>query len=180
LLTGLATKQHHRPIWFTTAAREKRLHRYAIFFVPIAIAACRIGIPGVAAAQKKAMKDQLVGTWRLLWDDGIKADGSEVPRFGPNPVGVLIFAADGHYSLQIMRVDGRPAALSSGPNSTNPGAPDVPMHFGTYTIDSENILYFHIEARSMPNLVGSRKGRPITAVTDEFLTWDDPPTNPGA
>jgi hypothetical protein len=34
-------------------------------------------------------------------DDGIKADGSEV-RFGPNPIGMVVFAADGHYSLQII------------------------------------------------------------------------------
>jgi hypothetical protein len=58
-------------------------------------------------------------------------------------------------------------------------APSVLTHFGTYTIDAENSLYFHIEGSSNPSLVGNRKGRPITALTDEILTWDDPPTNPG-
>jgi Lipocalin-like domain len=132
------------------------MHSSAIIVVSNAVAACSIGVPSVAAAQQKSVKDQLVGTWRLLLDDGIKADGSEVPRFGSNPLGMLIFAADRHYSLQVMRVDGRPAALSAGP------AAGVLTHFGTYTIDSET-LYFYIQASSNPTLAGSHKGRPITA-----------------
>jgi len=110
-------QQEDAPNWLQRNS-GKAMRRYAIIVVSIAVAACSIGVPSTAAAQQKAVKDELVGTWRLLLDDGIKADGSVVPRFGPNPVGMLIFAADGHYSLQVMRVDGRPAALSSvGPNS---------------------------------------------------------------
>lgn len=156
------------------------MHRRGILAFLVAMTMWGIGLPSGAAAQQKPIKDQLVGTWTLLLDDGITADGSRLHRFGPNPIGTLIFAADGHYSLQIMRVDGRPAALSTRPDSTNPAAQSVFTHFGTYSIGLENSLYFHIEASSIPNLVGSRKGRPITSLTDEFLTWDDPPTNPGA
>ena len=36
-----------------------------------------------------------------------RSDGTHVPNFGPNPMGMLIFTADGHYSLQIERA-GRP------------------------------------------------------------------------
>ena len=44
-----------------------------------------------ALAQQKPIKDQLVGAWTLLLDDGVKADGTQIPIFGPNPVGSLIF-----------------------------------------------------------------------------------------
>jgi hypothetical protein len=60
-----------------------------------------------AVAQQKPIKDQLVGAWTLLLDDGINPDGTHVPTFGPNPVGTLIFTPNGRYSLQIMRVINR-------------------------------------------------------------------------
>ena len=61
------------------------------------------GLPGATVAQQKSMKDQMVGTWTLLVNDYVKADGTHVPAFGPNPSGSVIFTPDGHYSLQIMR-----------------------------------------------------------------------------
>jgi hypothetical protein len=137
-------------------------------------------LPRSVVAQQGTLKQQLVGTWTLLLDDGIRADGTHVPRFGANPIGTVIFAADGHYSLQIMRVD-HPAfaadnRLKGIAGDNNPQAAGLLTHFGTYVVtDSDKTLFFHIEASSSPNLIGSRKGRPITAITDELLTWDDPP-----
>jgi hypothetical protein len=37
-----------------------------------------------ALAQQNPIKDQLVGAWTLLLDDGVKPDGTQVPVFGPN------------------------------------------------------------------------------------------------
>jgi hypothetical protein len=44
-----------------------------------------------ALARQKSIKDQLVVAWTLLLDDGVKPDGTQVPVFGPNPVGTLLF-----------------------------------------------------------------------------------------
>ncbi len=68
-------------------------------------------VPGGAGAQQKSIKDQVVGTWTLLLADNIKDDGTHVSSYGPNPEGLLVFTADGHYSLQIIRY-GRPAFAS--------------------------------------------------------------------
>jgi hypothetical protein len=38
-----------------------------------------------ALAQQKSIKDQLVGAWTLLLDDGVKPDGTQIAIFGPNP-----------------------------------------------------------------------------------------------
>jgi hypothetical protein len=74
------------------------VHRYAIILTSIAVAACSIWVPG-GGGPAKSIKDELLGTCRLLLDDGIRADGSVVPRFGPNPVGMLIFAATAEMAL---------------------------------------------------------------------------------
>src|SRR4051812_15555743 len=57
---------------------------------------------GSAFAQK-SIKDQLVGTWLLVAVTAERADGSKGEPFGANPKGVIIFTADGHFSLLQMR-----------------------------------------------------------------------------
>ena len=63
-------------------------------------------VPSSASAQQKPIKDQLVGAWTLLLDDGVKPDGTHVPIFGPNPIGTLMFSPNGRYSLQFFRITG--------------------------------------------------------------------------
>src|SRR5260370_11685769 len=96
-------------------------------------------VPGGAGAQQKSIKDLVVGAWTLLLADNIKDDGTHVPGYGPNPEGSLIFTADGHYSLQIIRY-GRPAFASKdrqgGTAAENKAAGHgVISQFGTYNVD---------------------------------------------
>src|SRR5258708_6321411 len=96
-------------------------------------------LPGRVGAQQKSLKDQVVGAWTLLRSDNIKDDGTHVPGYGPNPEGLLVFTADGHYSLQIIRY-GRPAFASkdrlAGAAAENKAAVQGTIsHFGTYTVD---------------------------------------------
>jgi len=66
------------------------------------IAAATVLLPGRTIAQQQSpqtsIKDLLVGAWTVLLVDGKKADGTQVPLFGPNPNGSLIFAANGRFS----------------------------------------------------------------------------------
>jgi hypothetical protein len=110
-----------------------------------------------ALAQQKPIKDQLVGAWTLLLDDGVKPDGTQVPIFGPNPAGTLIFTSNGRYSLQIMRVVNRAPFVS---NNRETGTADenkavaqgTISHFGTYTVDDAGkTINFRIEGSSFPN-----------------------------
>jgi len=57
---------------------------------------------GPAMSQRKSLKDQLVGAWSLLIADNVLPDGNK-PTFGPNPNGIVIFEASGHYALEIAR-----------------------------------------------------------------------------
>jgi Lipocalin-like domain len=133
-----------------------------------------------ALAQQKAIKDQLVGAWTLLLDDGVRPDGTQVPNFGPNPIGTLIFTPNGRYSLQIMRVVNR---APFGSNNRNTGTADenkavaqgTISHFGTYTVDETGkTIDFRIEGSSFPNWENTNQKRLVTAITDEVLTYRNP------
>jgi hypothetical protein len=74
---------------------------------------------GEAFGQQKTLKEQLVGPWTVVsvtLDDG----GNKSEPFGPNPLGVFLFDANGHFATQITR-PGRPKFAS---NNRMAGTPD--------------------------------------------------------
>jgi hypothetical protein len=148
----------------------------------VGISALVVGLavlPGGANAQQKSIKDQIVGTWALLIDDNIKDDGTHVPVFGPNPEGILIFTADGHYSLQIFR-SGRPAfaakdRLKGTADENKAAVQGMISHIGTYAVDEAGKSFtFRVAASSFPNWDSTFQKRPVTAITDEVLTFNNP------
>jgi hypothetical protein len=148
----------------------------------VGISALVVGLamlPGGAMAQQKSIKDQIVGTWTLLLVDNIKDDGTHVPVYGPNPEGTLIVTADGHYSLQIFR-HGRPAFASKDrlkwtADENKAAVQGMISHFGTYATDeAAKTFTFRIEASSFPNWDATVQKRPITAITDDVLAFNNP------
>jgi hypothetical protein len=125
-----------------------------------------------APAAPKSMKDQLVGTWRLLIADAVNPDKSQTPQFGPNPEGSLIFTANGHYSLQIMR-NNRPKFAANdrtrGTADENKAAiSQMVSHFGTWTVDeASKTITFRIEGSSYPNWEGTTQTRMIQSINPE-------------
>jgi hypothetical protein len=162
------------------------MYRRYVLGISIVAALGLAMLPGGAIAQQKSIKDQLVGTWTLLLDDGIKADGTHVPAFGPNPMGTLIFTPDGHYSLAIAR-SGRAPFASNNRDTATPDENKATVqgtffHFGTFTVDEgDKSFTFRVEGSSFPNWEGTRQKRPVTAITDEVLTYNNPTSpNPAA
>jgi hypothetical protein len=149
------------------------------------LSVCAIAALGLAAlpnpsiAQQKSTKDMLVGAWTLLLVDGVKADGTHAPEFGPNPDGTLMFSPSGRYSLQIERANlpkikandrEKPTADESKAIATG-----TLSHFGTYTVnDPDKSFTTHIEASSYPNWDGTQQVRKITALSDDVLTYNVP------
>jgi len=134
------------------------------------------------AAQPKSMKEAIVGTWSLLIDDAVKPDGTHVPNFGPNPIGMAMFAADGHFTVAIVRA-GRPKFAS---NNRTTGTADENKaavaggnaFFGTYAVnDADKSLTLRVESSTYPNLEGTTQKRTITSLTaGDELTWTNPAT----
>lgn len=64
-----------------------------------------LALCGVAFAQQKSMKEQIVGAWTLVSVISEMDDGKKSEPFGPAPKGIIIFSADGHFSLFQSRGD---------------------------------------------------------------------------
>jgi hypothetical protein len=134
------------------------------------------------AAQPKSMKEAIVGTWSLLIDDAVKPDGTHVPNFGPNPIGIAMFAADGHFTVAFSRA-GRPKFASNnrgtGTAEENKAAvAGANAFFGTYAVnEADKSLTFRVEGSTYPNLEGTTQKRTITSLTaGDELTWTNPAT----
>jgi hypothetical protein len=128
----------------------------------------------------RPLKEAIVGSWRLLIVDTVKPDGTQVPNYGPNPRGLLMFGPEGRYSLQIMRDIGRPnfAAndrLKGTADETKAAFDGMLTHFGSYAVDdASKMLTFRIEASSFPNWTDTKQTRIITALWQDDFTFVNP------
>jgi hypothetical protein len=122
----------------------------------------------------------IVGTWSLLIDDAVKDDGTHVPNFGPNPIGVAMFGADGHFTVAITRA-GRAKFASnnrtSGTADENKAAvTGSNAFFGSYAVnEADKTLTLRVDGSTFPNLEGTTQKRTITSLTaGDELTWSNP------
>lgn len=120
----------------------------------------------------------LVGTWSLTAADDLNPDGSRVSAYGPNPQGLLIFGADGRYSVQIFRATRIRFASGDKRQGTLDEYKDASLgmssHFGHYAVDSaKHTLTFTIDHASFPNWDGATQTRPFTLIADD-LEWRVP------
>jgi hypothetical protein len=125
----------------------------------------------------------LVGIWTLTAADNLLPDGSRAHAYGDNPQGVLVFSADGRYSVQIYREDRAKFAsgdkLHGTPEEYRDASLGMSCHFGRYTVDSaKGTITFRIERASFPNWDGATQTRPFTLKGDD-LEWHVPATPDG-
>jgi hypothetical protein len=142
--------------------------------------------PAAPAAPPKSMKEALVGSWNLLISDDVQPDGTHVPGYGPNPLGMAVFDANGHYSVQIMRA-ARPkfaanSRLKGTPDENKAAIQGIISHFGTYSVnEADKSITLRIEGSSFPNWDGTQQKRIITSLTaGDELTWTTPMPSSGA
>lgn len=126
------------------------------------------------------VKDQLVGSWKLmsrvskLASGEVKAD----PGLGEKPSGVLIYDASGHMAAQLSRqgrtIDmlkeecGAMAAVNTSPNTANTIL-GYDAYFGTYTVhEKEGFVTHHVEAALWPGNQGTDINRSFTLQGDEL------------
>lgn len=125
----------------------------------------------VSGAIAQSAKD-LVGTWTLV----------SAEAYGPNPKGVLMFDADGHFSSQFMKAD-LPKYAS---NSRTQGTPEEYKatvqgylgYFGTYALNGTDLV-FHIEGSSFPNWNDTDQKRTNVTITGDELKYSQPTPSAG-
>lgn len=126
----------------------------------------------------------IVGTWVLTGADKLLPDGTRSSDYGANPHGLVIFTADGYYSVQIFRADR--ARFSSEdkhkvpPEEYRDAALGMSVHFGRYTVDeAKHTITFHIDRASWPNWDDTTQVRTYEMNGDE-LSWKVPPRPDGS
>ena len=140
---------------------------------------------GSPALAQKPLKEQLVGTWTIVLVDNVRADGSRINLYGPNPQGIAMFDAEGHYSLQIMS-DGRPKFSA---NDKSKGTAEEykaavqgsNCHFGRYSVDeTSHTITLHVEHATFSNWEGTDLKWPLSLTGDESKITIPHPTTGGA
>ncbi len=132
------------------------------------------------ASGEASVKARLVGGWRLVSRQSMRADGQMEPDKGLSqaPMGVLIYDASGHVTAQLSRRD-RTVAMIGGECAAAAaikGTPDTAQtvlgydaYFGTYTINEQaGTVTHHLEAALFPGDVGKSIQRAFTLTGDRL------------
>jgi hypothetical protein len=152
------------------------MNRRRIFRLSAIAALGLVMLPGGAVSQQKTLKEQLVGTWSLVSIIATDKAGAKSERRGPNPKGLLIFEANGRYSLLTSRSDIPKFAI----DNVNQGTAEeykavvtgMIANIGTWTVDeTTKTITTNIEAGSFPNLNGNTQKRVISSLTADELKY---------
>jgi hypothetical protein len=131
-----------------------------------------------------AQTSNIVGTWTLTKAEKLLPNGSSVSDYGENPHGLVIFTADGYYSVQIYRVErlkfSSEDKLKGTPEEYKEAVLSTSVHFGRYTIDpAKHTITFSIDRSSFPNQDDSTQVRPYEMNGDK-LSWKVSPRPDGS
>jgi hypothetical protein len=141
--------------------------------LPLLLACClALGAPRVLADMPMpAAAVSLTGAWTLERVDNVYPDGHRIELYGPNPQGLWLIDAQGHYMMQIVRTQREPFAAndkSKGtPEEYRAASLDFNAHYGTVSADGST-LHTHIDRASFPNWDGRDGNSPYTLKGDEL------------
>ena len=124
----------------------------------------RNGLIGVILAAMVAsgqQKNDLVGTWKLVSNWNVRPNGDRVAPYGENPVGYLIYTADGHMSVTFSNRDRKPLAgdrFSATAAERADAFSTAYAYAGRYSFDGKKVTH-HVEVATFQNYVGTDQVR---------------------
>ena len=161
-----------------------RFARRAFCASALALATAAIATPPTNAAASKG----IVGTWRLVSFEDVE-NGKMIQRFGEKPVGLFVYTADGHISIQIAN-PANPACIAQGKKS-GPGRKDALMlpactpeqaqalldgtvtYWGTYTVDMPaGVVTHHVLSGVSNGYAGTLQPCPFRLNGDRLVIGD--------
>lgn len=135
------------------------------------------GATGVLAQQKSGtLAQQLQGSWMLV-SEYVEKDGKKTETFGPNARGSMILAADGHFSIMLMRASLPEFAAKSRMKGTDDENRAIVQgsvaYFGRYTVESEKEqtvnLNLHVDGSTFSHWDGQDQKRVMTIDGDKLM-----------
>ncbi len=155
------------------------MHGGVKMFARIILLASAVAFSAFAQQPAESLREQLVGTWDLVSNYGVRQDGTRLDAFGPNPSGRYMLDAAGRFSYMIYG-SGRPKFAS---NNRREGTPEenratvqgVIAFYGTYTVDElARTVTWHVERCTFPNWEGSDRQTIVTVNGDDLSYTADP------
>ena len=146
--------------------------RTALAVTTVALSGAALSV-GAAMAQQRSLKDQLVGTWRLVSTETASPSGAKRQFYGANPRGIIIFDAAGRYAA----VQGRPDRPKVGSASRfdvttealGMAAKEFAANFGTWSvIEADKTLTRRFEGALIPHNEGAESKDSISLAGDEL------------
>lgn len=152
-----------------------------LFALALAVSAAHASAPqeknpatGAANMTETSVPTWLVGTWTLVRCDNVYPDGHRVELYGPHPQGLWMIDGQGHYLMQMARVQRTPFAAGDkskgSPEEYRAASLDSNAHFGSVHVE-DNRIVTHIDQASFPNWNGrdgkssfTRDGKQLTYV----------------
>jgi Lipocalin-like domain len=138
----------------------------------------------IGSLTASAQSPGIVGAWVLTKAEKLLPDGTRVSDYGENPHGLVIFTADGYYSVQIYRAER--LKFSSGdklkgtPDEYKEASLSTSVHFGRYSMDPvKHTIAFRIDRSSFPNQDETTQVRSFEMKGDE-LSWKVAPRPDGS
>jgi len=127
------------------------------------------------AAQQKALKDELTGSWTLVSIEVTPPTGTKREEFGANPKGILILDAGGRYANVIMRPD-RPKFKASDNLRQDVPAAELgeaarafAANFGAWSVnEADKTLIRRLEGALFPNAEGLETKASVSLAGDEL------------
>ena len=124
-------------------------------------------------------KEQFTGTWKLVSSEFRRSDGQLTYPMGRDAIGIIMYDANGHMSVQIVCPD-RPAFASGDhlkgtPMEIKSAFEGFIAYYGAYEVNQEEGTVTHrVEGSSFPNWVGLAQRR-FFEFSDNRLTLSTPP-----
>lgn len=115
-------------------------------------------------AKAQTANGNLAGVWSLVSVENIDREGGKTFPYGERPEGMLVFASNGDYAIQILKA-ARPKVKANDKNKATPEENAALVqgnnsHFGTFSVDKEQrIIRFNIAHAFYPNWEGTVQER---------------------
>jgi hypothetical protein len=128
----------------------------------------------------KMENEQFVGTWKLISFDIQHQDGQRTYPLGKDATGIIMYDADRHMSVQLMR-PGRPQFASGDEVRGTPAEIKAAFegfisYYGNYEVNQkERTVTHHIKGCLFPNWVGKAQKR-FFEFSGNRLILSTPPT----
>jgi|GEM_PF-1058628 hypothetical protein len=135
-------------------------------------------LAAIGSVPATARSEGVVGAWNLVSFDVDEGKGAEKPRFGPDPVGYLIYSADARMAAVLAgthRPELRsPAGTASSEEQRTQALVSFLAYAGRYEIRGDRVFH-HVEVSVFTDLIGKTLERQFKITGDTLTIRTLPP-----